>query len=190
MIESLGFVEVIGAVTAIEAIDAINRDANVSVLGKEGIGGGLVTIVVQGQVADVKIAVDLGTCASKKVGQVVHSHVIVRPHESITNLLKPKDRPTAEFSSKKSLGFIEVKGLVPAIEAADTALKSADVLLLGRDNVGLGLITVFFQGDLGSINSAIEAGAAAAKEIGEVVAVHVIPRPQKNTYPIALKPTL
>jgi len=90
----------------------------------------------------------------------------------------------------ESLGFIEVKGLVTAIEAADAALKTAEVTLLGGNNVGAGLISVVFQGEIGAIKTAVEAGAAAAKRIGEVVSSNVIARPEQEVYRMAQEPTL
>ena len=89
-----------------------------------------------------------------------------------------------------SLGFIEVKGLVTAIEAADAALKTANVTLLGGNNVGAGLLSVIFQGEIGDVKTAVEAGAAAAKRIGEVLSAHVIPRPEEEVYRMAQEPTL
>jgi len=90
----------------------------------------------------------------------------------------------------KSLGMIEVKGLVTAIEAADTALKAANVALLGSNNVGLGLISVIFEGEVAAVQAAVEAGAAAAKRIGEVVSIHVIPKPEPEVYNMVQEPTL
>jgi carbon dioxide concentrating mechanism protein CcmO len=190
MIDSLGLVEVIGFVSTIEAVDVISKDANVTVLGKEGIGGGLVTVIVRGKVDDVKMAVDMGSSASKKVGQLSAAHVIARPHPSIFDLIKPDADQKKEIVTAGSLGFIEVKGLVPAIQAADTALKSAGIVLLGRHNVGMGLISVMFSGDIGAVRTAVETAAAAAEKIGEVFSVHVIPKPHHGTYPIAMEPTL
>ena len=79
-----------------------------------------------------------------------------------------------------SLGFLETKGLVAAIEAADAMVKAANVQLLRKENVGAGLVTVVVQGDVGAVKAAVDAGAAAAKRIGEVVSVHVIPRPHDD----------
>ena len=76
-----------------------------------------------------------------------------------------------------SLGMIETKGLVGAIEAADAMVKSANVPLVGKEQVGGGLVTVMVRGDVGAVKSATEAGAAAAERVGELVSVHVIPRP-------------
>ncbi len=89
----------------------------------------------------------------------------------------------------KSLGMIEVKGLVTAIEAADTALKSANVILVGSNNVGLGLISVVLEGEVGAVTTAVEAGAAAAKRVGEVVSTHVIARPEAEIYRMVEEPT-
>jgi microcompartment protein CcmL/EutN len=77
----------------------------------------------------------------------------------------------------RSLGLIETLGLVPALEAADAACKSAMVSLLGYDRVGAGLVTVKLTGDVASVRTAVTAGAAAAKRVGKVFATHVIPRP-------------
>jgi len=82
--------------------------------------------------------------------------------------------------SKQALGMIETKGLVSAINAADTALKSASVQLLGWKKVGSGLVAVFFSGDVASVKAAVDAAAGAASKVGEVVAVDVIARPHED----------
>lgn len=78
---------------------------------------------------------------------------------------------------KEALGMVETKGLVGAIEAADAMVKAANVTLLGKEFVGCGLVTVMVQGDVGAVKSATDAGAAAAERVGELLSVHVIPRP-------------
>ncbi len=79
--------------------------------------------------------------------------------------------------SSNALGMIETKGLVGAIEAADAMVKAANVTLIGKTKVGGGLVTVMVRGDVGAVKAATDAGAAAAKNVGELVSVHVIPRP-------------
>lgn len=81
---------------------------------------------------------------------------------------------------KKALGMIETKGMVAAIEAADAMVKAANVELVGRERVGAGLITIKVFGDVGAVKAAVEAGAAACKRVGEMVSVHVIPRPHSQ----------
>ena len=78
---------------------------------------------------------------------------------------------------KEALGMIETKGLVGAIEAADAMVKSANVTLVGYEKIGSGLVTVMVRGDVGAVKAATDAGAAAASKVGELVSVHVIPRP-------------
>jgi len=79
--------------------------------------------------------------------------------------------------AKQALGMVETKGLVAAIEAADAMVKAANVTLTGKEKVGHGLVTVMVRGDVGAVKASVEAGAAAAKRVGELVSVHVIPSP-------------
>lgn len=76
-----------------------------------------------------------------------------------------------------SLGIIETRGLTAAIEAADAMLKAANVEIVGSEKIGSGLVSVIIQGDVGAVKAATEVGAEAAQRVGELVAVHVIPRP-------------
>lgn len=82
--------------------------------------------------------------------------------------------------SKEALGMIETKGLVGAIEAADAMVKSANVELVGYEKIGSGLVTVMVRGDVGAVKAATDAGCSAAKAVGELVSVHVIPRPHSD----------
>ncbi len=77
----------------------------------------------------------------------------------------------------EALGMIETRGLVAMIEAADAMVKAANVQLIGKEKVGGGYVTVFVRGDVGAVKAATDAGAAAARRVGELVSVHVIPRP-------------
>lgn len=79
-----------------------------------------------------------------------------------------------------ALGMIETKGLVGAIEAADAMVKAANVFLIGKVHVGGGLVTVMVRGDVGAVKAATDAGAAAAQRVGELISVHVIPRPHQD----------
>jgi len=76
-----------------------------------------------------------------------------------------------------ALGMVETKGLVGSIEAADAMVKAANVTLIGSEYIGGGYVTVMVRGDVGAVKAATDAGAAAAKRVGELVSVHVIPRP-------------
>jgi microcompartment protein CcmL/EutN len=81
----------------------------------------------------------------------------------------------------KALGMIETKGLVGAIEAVDSMVKSANIEVLGVKEIGAGLVTVFVAGDVGAVKAAIDAGAASVKKVGEIVSVHLIARPSDET---------
>lgn len=80
-----------------------------------------------------------------------------------------------------ALGLIETKGLIGAIEAADAATKAADVVLIGKERADAGLMTIKIKGDVAAVRAAVDAGAAAAQRVGELVSVHVIPRPDDDT---------
>ena len=87
----------------------------------------------------------------------------------------------------EALGMIETKGLVGSIEAADAMVKAANVYLIGKEFVGGGLVTVMVRGDVGAVKAATEAGAQTAQRLGELVAVHVIPRPHADVEKILPK---
>jgi len=98
--------------------------------------------------------------------------------------LAPVDPP--ELSSWRNLmplealGMIETKGLIGSVEAADTMVKAANVVLIGKEYIGAGYVTVMVRGDVGAVKAATDAGAAAARRVGELVSVHVIPRPHSE----------
>ena len=80
-------------------------------------------------------------------------------------------------NTTQALGMIETRGLIGSVEAADAMVKAANVTLVGKEEIGGGLVTVFVRGDVGAVKAATDAGAAAAQRVGELISVHVIPRP-------------
>jgi len=82
--------------------------------------------------------------------------------------------------SQEALGMVETKGLVGAIEAADAMVKAANVKLIGYEKIGSGLVTVMVRGDVGAVKASTDAGSAAAQRVGELISVHVIPRPHSD----------
>ena len=84
------------------------------------------------------------------------------------------------MADQQALGMIETKGLVPAIEAADAMVKAANVNLIGKVHVGGGLVSVMVRGDVGAVKAAVDAGATAAKRVGELYGCHVIPSPHDD----------
>ena len=94
----------------------------------------------------------------------------------------PQQQPKEEkaMANQEALGMVETRGLTAAIEAADTMLKAANVVLVGTEKIGSGLVSVMVRGDVGAVKSAVESGAQSAGRLGELVATHVIPRPHED----------
>ncbi len=90
--------------------------------------------------------------------------------------------------SQIALGMIETKGLVGSIEAADAMVKAAKVVLIGKERIGGGYVTVMVRGEVGAVKAATDAGAAAARRVGELISVHVIPRPHSEVESILPQP--
>ena len=89
--------------------------------------------------------------------------------------------------AQQALGMVETRGLTAAIEAADAMTKAAEVVLVGTEKIGSGLVTVMVRGDVGAVKAAVEAGTSAASKLGELVATHVIPRPHSDVEKILPK---
>jgi len=79
--------------------------------------------------------------------------------------------------ASEALGMVETRGLIGSVEAADAMVKAANVVLVGKEYIGQGYVTVLVRGDVGAVKAATDAGAAAARRVGELISVHVIPRP-------------
>ena len=82
--------------------------------------------------------------------------------------------------ASEALGMVETRGLIGSVEAADVMVKTANVVLVGKEYIGAGYVTVLVRGDVGAVKAATDAGAAAARRVGELVSVHVIPRPHSD----------
>ena len=109
--------------------------------------------------------------------------IVALAHDVITSEAKIDSKSNQQIIKgeitmvQQALGMLETRGLVAAIEAADAMVKAANVTLIGTEKIGSGLVTVMVRGDVGAVKAATEVGAAAAQRLGELVAVHVIPRP-------------
>ena len=89
-------------------------------------------------------------------------------------------RPDAMDTGHDALGMVETRGLIGSVEAADAMVKAANVVLVGKEYIGAAYVTVLVRGDVGAVKAATDAGAAAARRVGELVSVHVIPRPHAD----------
>ena len=179
MKQALGMIETKGLTAMFEAADSMLKAANVTFGGWVPVGSGLVAAFIEGDVAAVKAATDVGAAAARRVGEVNSVQVIPRPHDDIDKFLK---RPAAAENEKKpanvaALGLLETRGLVGVIEGSDAMCKAAGVELIRTVEIGGGFVTSVVRGDVGSVRAAVDAGAEAARRAGELVASHVIPRP-------------
>jgi len=114
--------------------------------------------------------------------EVETTSISAKPEVSTNNHKEDK------IMSQEALGMVETRGLVASIEAADAMLKAANVVLVGTEKIGSGLVSVMVRGDVGAVKAAVESGSAAAAKLGELVATHVIPRPHSDVEKIL--PTL
>ena len=185
MSDAIGMVETVGLLGIVEAGDAMAKAASVQLLDWDKVGSGLVTVFCSGDVAAVKSAVDAGSTAAAKVGQVHSVHVIPRPHEELGAIM-PERGESGEGEGVRALGLIESRGATGVIEAADAMSKAADVDIVRVQEIGGGYITVLVSGDVGSVQASVSAGAEACERVGELVSQHVIPRPHDDVVALYL----
>jgi len=180
MKQAIGMIETHGLTALFEATDAMLKAASVTLVGWESVGGGLVTAIIEGDVAAVKAATDVGASSAARVAEVASVQVIPRPHDDL-NMFTPKKAEKKPANAKapegRALGMIETRGLVGVIEGSDAMCKAAGVELLKEIDIGGGFVTVIVRGDVGSVRAAVDAGALAAKSVGNLIASHVIPSP-------------
>ncbi|MGD0578659.1 MAG: BMC domain-containing protein [Bryobacteraceae bacterium] len=182
MNQALGMIETKGLVALFEASDAMLKAANVTFTGWEKVGSGLVTAFVEGDVAAVKAATDVGAAAARRVGELSTVQVIPRPHDDLAPFYKKaaKKEAPAEADAGTAVGLIETRGFTGLVEASDAMCKAAGVQLIRSIQIGGGYVTVVVRGDVGSVRAAVDAGAAAARRVGELVSAHIIPRPHEG----------
>ena len=121
--------------------------------------------------------------SAKKINSVAASIAAAADKKSVKTETTENVSTTIKEEKKmvqQALGMVETRGLVAAIEAADAMCKAANVELVGTEKIGSGLVSVMVRGDVGAVKSATEAGSSAASKLGELVAVHVIPRPHTD----------
>jgi ethanolamine utilization protein EutM len=104
--------------------------------------------------------------------------------ESTHNIIRVNDMEP----QRDALGMVETRGFIGSVEAADAMVKAANVALVGSEYIGAGYVTVLVRGDVGAVKAATDAGAAAARRVGELISVHVIPRPHGEVERVVLKP--
>jgi len=203
--EALGLLEITGLTPALVAVDVMEKTATVRVLQCELNDFYGVCVKIAGPVAAVHAAMDAGTATAQAMGgrpvsavldrvddqasRVIHSprefnpliqqDVVFLPHDEMT-AATTTDEESTMAEENFALGFIETQGFTAVFEAIDTACKTANVEVVGKEKLGGGYITVIIKGDLSAVRAAVEAGQAKADGLGKVIAAHVIARPSES----------
>jgi microcompartment protein CcmL/EutN len=180
--EALGLIETLGMVPAINGADRMLKAANVQLISYENVGSTLVTIMVKGDVAAVTAAVDAGAAGAAEIGKLTARNVMPRPIKGVADIvsvyaLEEENQP----ARPKALALIETFGIVYLLEAADAMQKTADVEVVGFENVASGYVSVLAQGDVAACQSAVAAGVKAVEKMGaSVYSSVVIPTPHPD----------
>lgn len=187
--EALGLVETVGFVGLIEAADAGIKAADISITNYFTVGSGLATVAFRGSTAEVQAAISAAGASAKEITTVKTMHTIPSPHPHLFGNFKlgsaPADDP-GPGEGGRALGFLETRGIAALIEGTDAGLKAAGVSLIDWKRIGGGYVTSLFQGDVSAIRAATDAGAAAAKKVGELRTVNVIPSAVEELFPVGV----
>ncbi len=184
--EALGLIETLGMVPAIYGADRMLKTADVQLISYENVGSTLVAVMVKGDVAAVRASVDSGAAAAAEIGKLTAHNVMPRPIRGVGDIVSVHavpDVPEDDRASQRfrALGLIETFGIVYVLEAADAMIKTADVELIGYENVASGYISVLVRGDVAACESAVAAGVKAVEAMGtEVYSSVVIPTPHPD----------
>lgn len=183
--EALGLIETLGMVPAIGGTDIMLKTADVELVSYENIGSTLVCVMVQGDVAAVQASVSAGAATAAELGKLTAQNVMPRPISGVGQIASVhgvEQGKANDFSERsQAIGLIETFGIVFVLEAADAMMKTADVELIGYENVASGYISVLVQGDVAACKAAVDAGVKAVDNMGaEVYSSLVIPTPHPD----------
>lgn len=182
--EALGLIETLGMVPAINGADRMLKAANVQLISYENVGSTLVTIMVKGDVAAVTAAVEAGAVGASEIGKLTARNVMPRPIKGVADIVSVyavDDDATEKSVRPRAMGLIETFGVVYLLEAADAMQKTADVEVIGFENVASGYVSVLVQGDVAACKSAVDAGVKAVEKMGtSVYSSVVIPTPHPD----------
>lgn len=181
--EALGLIETLGMVPAIYGADYMLKAANVDLVAYENVGSTLVTVMVRGDVAAVQAAVDAGSVAAASIGKLTAKNVMPRPVRGVGRIAMAHaaEDVAEDDPGLRSLGMIETFGVLYLMEAADVMCKTADVELIGYENVASGYCSALVQGDVAACVSAVEAGVKAVEAMqGNLYSSCVIPTPHRD----------
>ena len=194
MHEALAFIEIGGWSPAMVVLDAMEKNASVSVVQTELNDAPGVCIKLSGSIADINAAARSAEETARAMQTEVLAHVIARPSEGSLAAWQAEpdfnpliEQPSVQRPEKRmndqasfAVGLIETQGFTAAFEAIDTALKTANVEVLAREKLGGGYITIVIKGDVAAVRAAVDAGKARVEGLGKLIAAHVIPSPSKG----------
>ncbi len=177
---ALGLIEARGYVPMIVAADAAVKTSDVYLTNYFNVGSGYSIIAMRGELAGVQAAVDSGNRAAGNVGEVVTHHVIPQPHRGLETLFPlggTGEEPSLPPGDAFAMGFMETRGIVTLIAAADAALKASYVRLLSYRKIGSGLLSVVLQGEVSAVKQALQAGQRIGEEVGTFITAITMPSP-------------
>jgi microcompartment protein CcmL/EutN len=192
--QALAFIEIGGWSPAMVVLDAMEKNASVSVVQTELNDAPGVCIKLSGSIADINAAARSAEESARAMQTAVLAHVIARPSEGSRAAWQAEpdfnpliEQPSVQRPEKRmndqasfAVGLIETQGFTAAFEAIDTALKTANVEVLAREKLGGGYITIVIKGDVAAVRAAVDAGKARVEGLGKLIAAHVIPSPSKG----------
>jgi len=178
---ALGMIETKGLAAVIAAVDVMLDSTEIDLVARIGGESGYHTAIVRGTIGAVRTALDDGRNAARKHGTNVLSNLIGKPHPDLMRLWSPDHDTVPGGVPHKAIGCIETIGLLPVIAAADAALKSADIVLLGREDTGSSYVMLKIAGNPADVEEAVRAGSRAAARAGKVMATLVMPRISHGT---------
>jgi len=182
MNKALGFIEGRGFGGIVKATDQMPKVSKVEFFQYVNISGSFNSIIYSGEVGAVRAAVETTAQFVNEVGVLYATNVMPAPHQSIYDFIKnSKEVEYDSIEVGNALGIIETKGYVPMIEAADSGVKAAKVIISNWLTVGGGYSSLFFRGDVAAVTAAIENAKENAAKIGEVLFTHIIPSPHLLT---------
>lgn len=184
---ALGLVSTQSFPAIVQVADAMLKSAGVTLIGFEKIGSGHCTAIVRGKIADIRLAVEVGTKIALEYGQLTSNVVLPRPLPNLEVVFPIGSRlsdlaeadPNSRISNQ-AIGLIETRGFPAMVGAADAMLKAAEVQLVSYEKIGSGLCTAIIRGNVADVAVAVEAGMQEAERIGELNAITVIPRPLED----------
>ena len=179
--EALGFIETVGMVPALYALDKMLKAADVELVSYENIGSTLVAIMIRGDVAAIRTSVETGAVAAAEIGKLTAKNVMPSPEREICDAVSIYDVSDKKGRSYEALGFIETFGIVFVLQAANAMIKAANVELIGFENVASGYISVVVKGDVAACKTAVEAGVTAVSAMdAKVYSAVVIAAPHED----------